>query len=57
MLLVGPPPHLKGTSRKPIKLFFGMQPYFDQTRLNMEKKLPFFQMEDNLNFALGNLGS
>ena len=44
--------------------FVGMQPYFDPTRWNMEDDLIFFnrrrpyviQMEDYLNFVLGNLG-
>ena len=33
--------NLYGTSRQPWKLIFGRQPYFDQTRWNMMKKIGF----------------
>ena len=48
------PPHrnVYGTSRQPRKLIFGMHPYVDQTRWNMEDDLNIFQMEDDLNFVL-----
>ena len=33
-----------------MKLIFGMHPYFNPTRRNMEDDLNFFEMEDDLNF-------
>ena len=51
------------SSRQPKKRIFGVQPYFDPTRWNMEDDLnifkngrrpQFFQMDDDLNLVLGN---
>jgi hypothetical protein len=39
----------KATFRQPLKLIFGMQPYHNPTRRNMEKDL---NMEDDLIFFL-----
>ena len=38
------------TSIQPKKLIFGMQPYFDPTRIDMEDNLNILKIEDNLIF-------
>ena len=51
-----PPPHhhdvitFEATSRQLRKLIFGMQPYSNPTRRNMEDDLNILEMEDDLNF-------
>jgi hypothetical protein len=35
--------YIYGTSRQPRKLIFGMHPYFNSTRRNMEDDLNFFE--------------
>ena len=39
-----------GHSRQLTQLIFGMQPYINPTRMNMEDDLDIFKMEDDLIF-------
>jgi hypothetical protein len=41
-----------GSSRQPRKLIFGMQPYSNPIRRNMEDDLNILKMEDDLTFFL-----
>ena len=41
-----------GQFKQPRTHMFGMQPYINQTRRNMENDLNIFKMEADLNFSL-----